>query len=703
MEVYEMLIGQFLDVFQTFGGGYSSDSARDERHSLFGGWSYIQWIKEDLVDIFSEAVNSEKEKLVKEITYTPVKILNKAFEKRDHLIFQEFLTFQPYLYFLARKVQDTELKKFLFDRSSRYLKEFCEYKISSELEDYQIEIEEINHVKDFVLEIIQTYNSLLKHAFDNRDASNFSSYLSDLHSILHRFKPSEDNLRLLEEMKLKAVNLSEVEKQEVQNNLDKVSLLEQAENEIQESKDELTFGLAAWCLGKLKESNFEDENLLKIWNHLLPYLPQELNKLIELLETTTSHKVEKNWGWTWWDLKEKRGDQDGVITGEVTFYAKVCDLFAVLLLKMLVGKSVSDIDLNNIEIKRDLSFYLEKDDSFARSSVIQIADNQSEWKKILSEDEAKSKTVALTLLSSLVEKQKKEETKILVNTNISPLKVNEFIDNFISAYNKEVSLRNILSSFESVKYVKTISRKKKYWGFNEIQDKEPFLESWHIDYGNFGEHYGRGLAESEDQIIFSEIRLKSKTLGKQNLLSKAILSGVKKLESGGYKPTAIFTTFHFGEWRRSTLEDKSFIPSWNASDSSFYRWPHFLGLYKHGRRKIPIFRYWVRGSKEVSEVIVSDLRNFVKVNQYPPYSSKSEQSKSTQKEHFLFKVTDLSAESEQKTREKLIEDKPSWLEKYENKAEYLKQKVIVHVKEKFELVIKDQDASVRITINFPKD
>ena len=704
MEVYEILIYQFLDVFQTFGGGYNSTSAKKERLSLFGGWSYIQWIKEDMMNIFNEAVKSKKEKLVKEITYTPIKILNKAFEKKDHLIFQEFLTFQPYLYVLTQETENHEIKNFLFDRSSRYLKEFCEYKISSELEDYQIETEEITHVKDFVLEIIQIYNNLLKYALNKRDTTNFCLYLSDLYSILHRFKPLEDNLRLIEEIKLKNKSLDEKEKREIENNLNRISLLEQSEIEIKQNKDEMILGLTAWCLGKLKNLYFNDKDLLHILNKLFEhFLLSGLNELIELFgRTTGNYIIEEKWGWTLWDLEEQQTNQDGIIMTRSNFDSKIIDLFAILLLKKLKGKSIDKIKLNDIKIKRNFLFYIDKEDSFVNSSIIKIVSNQSQWQKILNVEETKSKLVALSLLSTLAEKQKKDEKKILINTNIDPQRINNFIENFVSEYNDETSLRKILDHFDNIELTKTISKTKNYWGFNEIQDKEPFLKSWHIDYGNFGEHYGRGLAETEDQIIFNKIKSESKYSGTNALLPEAIISGIKELENKNFKPTVIFTTFYFDEWRGSAPDNQFFIPSWKVTSSPFYNWTNFIGLYKYGRRKIPIFRYWIKTLKEKPEIIVSDLKKFVKLNQYQPYSNKSELNKSIQKNYLLFKITDLSADSEEKTRNKLIKKNPLWLRKKENKIEYLKQKVVVHIKEKFEVTIKDKSASVKIVINFPE-
>lgn len=703
METYEMLVDQFLAVFQSFGGGYSSESASKERSSLFGGWSYTKWIHEDLMDIFNEAVKSGKDKLVKEITYTPIKILHMAFSKRDHLIFQDFLSFQVYLYSFAHDSNNEKIRNFLFDRSSRYLKEFSEYRITPSLDENEIEDKDIDHIKDFVFEIIQTYNRLLKISLDRKDAINFNKYLTDLWSLLHRFTPSEDNLRLQAEMELNASNVDALQKNELKIKLAKVIHLEKTEEEIQQKKDELIFGISAWCLGKLKEANFDDQDLITIWNSLSKYLPSDLKKLLRIFKLTIDHRTEKHWGWTWWDLEEKHSENGGVIMGEVSFGGKVHDLFALLLLQILKGKSEADIDISDLNIEQELTFYFDKDDSFTKSSISQIANPKSPWVKLYTADN-ETESLAKNLLSKLVAKQKKNERLELINTNIDSEKITEFIEDFVDSYNKEATLRKIFNAFKAYKDLKRTSRSKKYWGFNEIQDKEPFLKSWHIDYGGHGEHYGRGLASSEDQIIFNQLRSNATKLVNQQSLTDAITLGISEVENNGFSPSIIFTTFHFGEWRRSTLEDQSFIPSWSATSSQFYNWSHFIGLYKHGRKRIPIFRYWIDSSpKDISDIIIADLKAFVRLDQFLPYSSKKERDSSQLKEHFLFKVSDLSAYSEEKTREKLIKDKPKWLEDQENKDDYLKQKVIVHVKEKFELNVKDKKAGAKVTVNFPKD
>lgn len=699
MDTYVGLVDQFLNIFQSYGGGYTSESARKERNSLFGGWPYIKWIREDLHDVLSEAIRSEKEKLVKEVTYIPIKILYKAFLKRDHLIFQEFMSFQPYLYWETQNIKDEGIKEFLIDRASRYFIEFADYRITPDIEDPDLAIKDIQHIKDFVYEILQSYKNLLKYAFDRKDVTSFNKFLSDSQTILHRFEPTEEFRKVEVEIQLKAQNITDQQKEELNLKLQKITLFEEVEASIKSKKQELVFGFAAWCLHKLKELNFESEPLLTIWNNLLPHLPTQLDSLLSIYESSYRHNIQDFWGWDWWELETKNRDSNDVVMTEINFDGKIHTLFALLLLKILSGKTDAQVDITKISISRDSSFYFEKDDSFVKSSVVEISGNQTIWEKVLNSEEAQAKQVALNTLTKLVEKQKQEEKTLLVNTHIDPIKVEEFINNFVDAYKKEVSLRKVLLLSRVITNIQKVSKSKNYWGFNEIQDKEPFLTSWHVDYGDFGEHYGRGLGDSEDQIIFGQLRSGSIVLENGNTLSEAVSRAINQLITSGFKPTVIFTNFHLGEWRNATLNHSEFIPSWEVRDSEYSTIANFVGLYKFGRRKIPIFRIWTNGNKaDISEIVVSDLNHFIKLEQCLPYANKAEKTEMQLKENFAFKITDLSEDSNKAIRDKLVADNPSWLQKHTDKESFLKQKVIVYVKEKFEIKIKSKNASIKVKI-----
>lgn len=703
MEIYVELIRKFLNVFQTYGGGYTSESAKKERNSILGGWSYVRWIREDLFDILSESIRSEKDKVVKEVIYIPMKILYEAFIKRDHLIFQEFISFQSYIYWESQNIKDEKLSKFITDRITRYLVEFADYRITPDLEDPELKTEDIKQIKDFIFEILQGYKNLLKHTFDKKDVVNFKRYLNDSQSILQRFKPTEESRKIEIELELQAQNISDKQKKELEMELEKTTLFEKVERDIRNKKKELIFGFASWCLFKLKESNFENRELLAIWNDLLPKLPTKVEDLIKIYESTYRHSAQDFWGWDWWELEEKHQDDGGLMMGEINFDAKVHNLFALLLLKAVKGKSIEQIDINNISISRDSKFYFENETSFAKSSLISMSDNQKAWEKVLTPEESQSKQIALDILTKLVEKQGKEEELELSKKHIDSKKVTEFIDNFIEAYQKDLCLRRILTLFNMVKNTKLISKSKRYWGFNEIYNKEPFLSSWYVDYGDFGEHYGRGLSDSEDLVIFGQIRSNSTSIGGANSLNEAVNTAIKQLKTNGFVPSVIFTTFHLGEWRRATLSDTEFIPSWQVKEKRFNGIPNFIGVYKKGRTRIPIFRIWVNESKhDVSEVIVVDMLNFIKLKQYSPLSKSSEKGEMEVRDNFAFKVTDLSEESKSSLRNDLISKDPTWLQKIENKEQYLKQKVIIHVKEKFDLDIVNKKASVKATIKQDK-
>jgi len=699
MDTYVGLVGQFLNVFESYGGGYTSEAARKERNSLVGGWPYIKWIREDMRDVISETIRSEKEKLVTEVTYAPMKILYKAFIKKDHLIFQEFMSFQPYFYWEAKNVKDENIKKFLIDRSTRYFKEFMEYRVTPDLEDQDLTPEGISHIKDFVYEILQSYSNLLKYAFDKRDNKSLGKFLSDVQSLLHRFEPTKEYRKVEIELQLKDQNITRVEKEELENKLKLYDLLEETERNIKQKKLEMIFGLSAWCLHKLKYSNFENQTLVDVWNSLFPYLPNNLEELFKIYESSYRFNTQGFWGWDWWELERRHEDTEGVITGEMKFDEYVHTLFALLLLKILKGKTSAQVDTSSITISRDSSFFFDKDDAIAKTKLSEIANNQNQWQMVITLDEVNAKYTAIEVLKGLVDRFERDEKIQLINTHIDPIKVKEFIDNFVDAYEKEISLRRILDMNKAVVNIPKLSNNKNYWGFNEIQRKEPFISFGHVDYGGYGEHYGQGLGDSEDQIIFGQIRSNSTLIKDDRTLSESIKIAIKQLRDTEFKPKIIFTTFHFGEWRRATLDKAEFVPSWEVKGIGYGGIPNFIGLYIFGKRKIPIYRIWVSESKkEISEVIVTDIDKFIKLEQYPPFLKEAERTEMEVRGNLAFKITDLSADANKATRDKLISDNPSWLQNETNKEDYLKQKVIVHVKEKFEVKIMDKKASIKITI-----
>jgi hypothetical protein len=349
-------------------------------------------------------------------------------------------------------------------------------------------------------------------------------------------------------------------------------------------------------------------------------------------------------------------------------------------------------------VSRDLSVYIGNNNGGIKKQVDDICINRALWDKVISSDEFDSKDIVLLLLDKLVDKQKQEEINALIETPIDQIKVNEFINNFVEAYNKRIGIRKLLGIFGVLKTTTSTQKGKKYWGFNEIQDKESFISSPYTDYSGWGEHYGEGLAESEDQIIFNKLSANSTKLVLNDIsLGGGITKAMDVLQSKNLNSSVIFITFYIGEWQRLNFNNTEFIPSYKIKDGKFKLIPNFVGLYKYNSKKIPIYQIWPHKGDSKKEIFVSDLSNFIELKQYPPYSTKKEKKNMQLKDSFAFKITDLSTDSEQ--RNELVTRNPSWLQKYTDKESYLKQKVIVHVKEKFDLNIKNKEASIKIIIN----
>lgn len=134
-EIYLLLAETFLDELHQHGGGYSADQALKERRNILEGWNEICWLKQDIRELIIIASNTDNQDIIADIAYLPIAIAMRAIKAKDHLLFQEIITFSPFIYRLAQKKENGDLKSFMIDRSWRYLKELSDYYIQPVLKD----------------------------------------------------------------------------------------------------------------------------------------------------------------------------------------------------------------------------------------------------------------------------------------------------------------------------------------------------------------------------------------------------------------------------------------------------------------------------------------------------------------------------------------------------------------------------------------
>jgi hypothetical protein len=357
--------------------------------------------------------------------------------------------------------------------------------------------------------------------------------------------------------------------------------------------------------------------------------------------------------------------------------------FIVLLLKLIMKSHQSLEQLSNLTLNFDL-------DPYQLSTLTRIDEELSGLIAKMQEPDYWSILVNLGIpqneQTDLVEKiravlnrakaaAEQKLAEVERQQGVSQIKVEKFIKDFQTAFNKRAGVREILkwkSKFidkSSEEYSGELQR----FGINIIDNKAAFFDEWYIHYGDWGSNYGENMAIGENNHLIEEI-VSTCTEVKDQSLSDT-LSKFKNL-SDVILIANVSATYQY-------LHDKSeFTPAWKKSDLEPLNLGQFKGWYKFRNLNIPVFE-WVFDRSEVS-IIALDSTKMGDLIQYSPLNS----GENLAEKHGIFYINIKEFSKEPELMNKYISSPPDWLKKIGTVAkqeEYLKQRVLLNLLQRFDL------------------
>lgn len=661
-ENYKELAEVFLEKIHEYGGGFSPEQAKKERTSLSGGWDEVRWLRTDLRELLSIAAASNNRDVIRDIASLPIAIAIRAVQAKDHLLFQEFLDLSTLIYHLSleKSGDQKSVKDFMAERSWRYIKDITMFYIEPLFgEDEEVGIpERLNDAKDFAIYSLRTFQFLLKAAFDKKDFDNFSVMI-------------DQYMNLYKNLDTKLNRLTADEKK------DEVKI---AVEEVYLAKQQVLFGLSAKILDKYFQRR--DDELLKQFfdkiSHKLPTKPQRLTKVYD---SSRSHGTRDGWGWDDWEV---------IADGEAHFIdveSKLDRLYAVQMLKQLA--TLQDDAIQRIELRHNRQMVFTIDGPLTQL-LQSIQSNPETWSFLLHED-ARNKIENLTkLLASVKEKQEKEEEEMLKSVQIDPEKLAEFKKEIQDHFEKDGCLRVIAHKLDFYENLTTIrgDEDAPSWGYNQIIEKAGFIKDWHIHYVGRGEVFGGGMAHSEDRAAFDAMinGVSAVTIDRKHVqdeIRKTI--DIQELSS----PIIIHTLSYPLEG--TILHDsKSFIPHYrnDCPKTELDGLSCYQGVLQVAGKSIPVIDLFVDQDELMNKILVIDLKAFGSWKQFSPI-------KKIEDEMYRFgvcylKIADLNQDEEQ--RKKILEEDPTWLQEHADKEGYLRQRVVVHIFERFKIDARNRNA-----------
>ncbi|TSC54872.1 MAG: Uncharacterized protein LiPW30_338 [Parcubacteria group bacterium LiPW_30] len=682
-KTYIALTESFLELMYQCGGGYDPEQAKKEANAMFGGWTEIQWLDEHIRDAFMAVFATADKELIHKVSYIPISIAILGVKKNDHFIFQKFIKYARAFHYHALEISDPKLQKNTYEDGITWLKELTDFYISPDLELEPKKIE-------FAFQVLLELQAILKTAYDKNHKESFNQALGVIQVLLKNFKPAEEYPNA-EHLQWELQRANSDQKKALEEKLNNQKILEKAEMDFKNKRNQLIFGLAAWIFKRIRIGTDQDKSADYL-DGLKVLLPKTIPELTELFVITHDHDIQNWFGWNWWDLIP-----DGEVH-HIDFGSELEWLYLDLVFQTITSVPDADLQVIKLSPSRDLAFLAENN-----SSLMQKI-NQIETSAFFRGHLPTGYETKIPILKGLLESAKSDQEKIendrVRNAVIHPTKLEEFYKLFIREFDENASMRGIckdLGIFLDESKGDDIKAEIDLFGYNQIDLKEGFLEKWHVHYVGWGEQYGEGFGRSEDLHIYERFYEQLTKELKTDAVS--LIPDIENLiKEYGFAKPFLFGPFADSFEMQNLRHSEKFIPQWQLGreKKDYEKYPFYLGYLKFDTLEVPVFRIPERGSKKFDKTLcLVDIENIGILKQYPPI--KKVEDKSLQRGVFLFNVIDLNVDEER--RKKLVEANPDWLKDKTDPENYLRQRVVINIFEKVDFEVKNKDAGIRIVIN----
>ncbi len=660
--LYISIAEGFLELLRDYGASYTFEQAVQERQTPFAGWKQVNWLSSDVRYLIQRALQSHNYEIIMELVHIPIAISRRAIEKMDHYLFQEFIWFPELLYLSSQQESDPKLKRFLVDRSWRYIKEVADYYLESKLTKESLTPGELESFKNFAVYILTRIQALMKNAFDADDLESFNTFKKVADMLFRRFtneRGVQDSGFI--ELQLKNQDLTSQQSDELRRLLEKRVFRENIQKEIIERKSQMFFGLASWILYKLS-SDKGNESLKAFFGSIKEVCGYTLESLTEAFLGAHTFEAQDFWNWDRWE-----SIPDGEVHS-INVFGKLEKFYAVRALSLVANKQDEDIGKIKLPHNRDLASLSAGARDLVRI-LTDIKQNPDQWAYVLDVEAIRKVDSFISLLAVAKQNQEEEEKEQIRNTPISSQKVHEFKKNVFREFYRTAYVRSIFNHWGSVKNDPQ-ERADGQFGISTLDDKASFFDKWFAYYLDWGNNYGLGMANGEDASLLNELAALCETIENQPF--------EKLIEDHSNKKDLIILMVN-GSFLLASGRSEKFTPDWTQGARNLDV-NGFAGWYKSNNKLIPVFEIF--GKHVASHMLILEQGQIGQMIQFLPVGSKS-------KPESVFDIFSIDVQSFSENRtlmEKFLVNPPGWLLEVvpkEGRENYLKERVLVEVFESF--------------------
>jgi hypothetical protein len=539
------------------------------------------------------------------------------------------------------------------------------------------------------LYVLKTYQDLLKRGLDKKDLDTTRIVLKEVSKAFRSFVDDtrRDDLRLLQ---LYVEREPEgMQRDSAVTRLRRAEQLHSAAKRISLARDQVIFGLAAIVL-KMSRGQASDTSLHPMFAEYSRHLPSTLDRLTEVLGSLSDREAVDFWGWDWWDLQP-----DGEAHA-IDSHSKLNSLYCVKALDILAALSPDGRQQLRLPHSHSLAYLADPSNAQGLVQMLNtIETSPQEWPELLAPQLAQISTLRGLLNRAKADQEKDEEDQLIAAT-LDAEKLREFKLQVVEGIQIGGHLKALLRKFGKVVTRESSDSKKPLaWGFNQLENKGPFVKSDHRGYAGWGEAYGRGLAQAENNRAFSAMAEGARRLAP--VLQERIVETVEDHVDHRNIDNTVLLQSLIGSLEFEGIRRRDFfIPKYHAdcprtrvSDVN-----GFMGVLKLAKGTVPVFDVAVQARELVDTIVVADLSRFIQWTQYP--ASDDVEDKLHVVDSVLIRVRDLNSDENLRTR--LLAEDPGWLRDKVDKERFLRSHVTINVTEAFELEVLDRTAAVSFVV-----
>lgn len=551
----------------------------------------------------------------------------------------------------------------------------------------------LDDLRDFAVYGFKAYQDILFNAFNEKDAVTLHSVLNEFMQTFNRFlqRPELVTAKVLRQRIARPAPNDDIGA--LQARLSPIEKREDVARRLKLARSQVIFGLAGRGLDILFNRPAERQELLPLVNELIGHLPDRLTTLTEVFETANDDKVSQFWGWNWWDF-----EADGQAHW-VDSHTRPNRLYCVRALQLLPHVDAAAIQNLRLAPSEDLIWLFEENNAQGIPATLgQLRQQEPQLEGILTAQQFARIDDFLAILRRTKAAQEANREDRLAAAPLVPAKVAEFKRNVVQAFNEVGKLRPLMHRLGRYRDL-TRARPPKglqSWGYNQLVDKGAFIADWHVSYSNWGETYGRGLAQAEDQTVFTTM-VGAAPDGGEIPLEELIPALWSRLRAANIRNPIVFKTAQTMLEYRDIQQKDLFIPGYyqNCPPTPVSNLDGFAGVFKFPDAIVPVFNVFVQDPAYRNKIVAANLAGFIQWEQFTPTDA-AEDDAADIIEAILVRVIDLNLNVERRRR--LLAENPQWLNEKPDKEKFLRTHVIVNVYQRFKLEVLDSTAAIRLSI-----